>query len=285
MFAYAKGPGINPSCYKNKQTQEDQKQTFIGKYQGEGEDSFVSTNTVTFKIIPPTGVEGGTVLNTNDIFYLRSKYEDTGKAQTKYWYLTRGNCGSTYGTVCPQLPAGEKGYVSISEVETRSGGGIVATAFRFVDPTDDDKCGSIQKCDQKKTSLSYDTEYRLKNTETDPKTGDSTIPSYVGLGQNCDLTIMKADSLVVYGNPTTKTSWYIRRPENILEARCPNFFDDSGKPKSTDDIGGFNPVDIIPGFHSNPLAQLYGDISLFAIILVLLIVAILVFIIKKSHIS
>ena len=284
LFAYAKGPGINPACFK---TGEDQKQTFIGKYQGDGESWLVSTNTVTFKIIPPTGVEPGTVLNTNDTFYLRSKYMDTGKAQPKYWYLTRGNCGTTIPlSMCPKLPAGEIGYVSISEVPTRSGGGIVATAFRFVDPTEDDKCGSNKKCDQTKNPLSYDTEYRLKNNETDPKTGVSTIPSYVGLQTCTELSIIKADSLVVYGNPTIKTSWYIRRPENILEAHCPNFFDDSGKPKSTDDIGGYNPaVDIIRGFHSNPLAQLYDDISVFAIILALLIVAILVFIIKKSHTS
>lgn len=283
LFAYAKGgQGIQPSCYKKGQ---DQKQTFIGKYQGEGTQSLVSTNTVTFTIIPPTGVEPDTVLNTNDIFYLRSKYEDTGKPQSKYWYLTRENCGNAFPyPYCPPKPADETGYVSISEVSTSSDGGIVATAFRFVDPKEDDECGPNKQCDQKKTRLSYNTEYRLKNNEKD-LSGNSTIPSYVGV-QTCNVFQEGViESLVLYGNPAKKTSWYIRRPENILEADCPNFFDYNGDPKSTDDIGGYNPVDTAPpGFHSKPLAQMY-DISLFPIILAIVAILVFIFIIKKSHIS
>ena len=73
---------------------------------------------------------------------------------------------------------------------------------------------------------------------------------YIGLGDNPlsfgnnynrQLTGCKADFLVTYG-PRSKTKWFIMKPQSIVQAQCPNFFNEDGSPKTNEQIGGYNPA-------------------------------------------
>jgi hypothetical protein len=230
--------------------------TFVGIYGGES--SPVRTDTITFKIVPTFSPKDnqkaaddlmGKVLKTNDAFHLRAKYGDSKPNQASYYYLTEAKCTpkiySKYtGSSSTFQKTGAKGYTSLSQASSKSDQTVPTATFRFVDLVEDDKCTPTAACNQDSTPVTSKKAYRLKFAES------STYPYYVGLGDNPlsfgnnsnrQLQGCKANFLVTYG-PKSKTNWFIMKPQSIIQAQCPHFFNNDGSPKTNEQIGGYNPA-------------------------------------------
>ena len=230
--------------------------TFVGIYGGES--SPVRTDTITFKIVPTFSPKDnqnadndlmGKVLNTNDAFHLRAKYGDSNPNQPSYYYLTEAKCtpkiyGKYKGDTSTFQTSGAKGYTSLGPASSKTDKTVPTATFRFVDPDEDDKCTPTAACNQDSTPVTSKKAYRLKFAES------STYPYYVGLGDNPlsfgnnsnrQLQGCKANFLVTYG-PKSKTNWFIMKPQSIIQAQCPHFFNNDGSPKTNEQIGGYNPA-------------------------------------------
>ena len=281
--------------------------TFVGKYGGES--SPVSTETITFKIVPTFSSKDnqnqkkklmGNVLNTNDAFHLRAKYGDSNTKQSSYYYFTEAKCTpGIYGIYNKANSTFKKteaqGYTSLSPASSGTDQTVLTTTFRFVDPDEDAKCTSTgPACNQDSKQVISKKAYRLKFSKSSPN------PYYVGLGDDSNINqpdgrrsspkICKANFLVTFG-PISNTKWFIMKPQSILQAQCPYSFKNDGSAKTNEQIGGYNPS--TPGKKlPNPFYGLRGtkrlhpfpdnnDLSLYALILALLIVAILVFTVRQ----
>lgn len=238
-------------------TNKNELMTFVGKYGGES--SPVRTDTITFKIVPTFSPKDnqkaandlmGKVLKTNDAFHLRAKYGGSKPNQPSYYYLTEAKCtpkiyGKYKGNSSTFQTTGAKGYTSLSQASSKTDQTVPTATFRFVDPVEDDKCTSTTpQCNQDSTPVTSKKAYRLKFSES------SSYPYYVGLGDNPlsfgnnsnpQLTGCKANFLVTYG-PRSKTKWFIMKPQSIVQAQCPHFFNEDGSPKTNEQIGGYNPA-------------------------------------------
>ena len=76
----------------------------------------------------------------------------------------------------------------------------------------------------------------------------------------------------------------ITKPKSILKKQCPYFFNKDGTAKTNEQIGGYNPADAYLGLTGTKRLHPFpdnNDLSLYALILALLIVAILVFTVRQ----
>lgn len=270
--------------------------TFVGKYGG----STVRTETITFKIVPTFSSNDnqsvaddlmGKVLKTNDAFHLRAKYGDRNTKQPSYYYFTEAKCTpGIYGKYNNANSTFKKtraiGYTSLSPASSGTDQTVpTTTTFRFVDPSEDDKCTPTgAACNQDSNQVMTKKAYRLKFSKSSPN------PYYVGLGDDSNIDqpdgrksspkICKANFLVTFG-PKSKTNWFIMKPQSILQAQCPNSFKKDGTAKNNEEIGGYNPADAYLGLTGTKRLHPFPDLSLYALILALLIVAILVFTVRQ----
>lgn len=288
------------SDYDGSKTNTDP-MTFVGKYGGES--SPVRTETITFKIVPTFSPKDnqnqkqkymGKVLNTNDAFHLRAKYGDSNTNKPSYYYLTEAKCtpriyGLYYNPNSTFTKTGAIGYTSLSLASSGTDQTVPTTTFRFVDPSEDNKCTSTgPACNQDSNQVTTKQAYRLKFSKSSPN------PSYyVELGDNTDA----ASEVIIEGQPfvdcktnffvtfgpksKTNTNWFIMKPQSIVQAQCPHFFKKNGTAKTNEEIGGYNPADAYLGLTGTKRLHPFNDMSLYALILALLIVAILVFTVRQ----